>query len=316
MWLSGRHALVTGGTGQIGSFLVERLLDEGVKVSVLSRGEFPQDFLKEHLDDGGVSHVKCDLGRDDDALALDGLEDVAAVFHLSSIVAPVSAAGSARDRFFAYAHDTIDVNIKGTFNLLRMLPGLEYISFASSIAIYGSPAYLPVDEKCPAEPLGPYGASKVAVEKFLQIHSGDAGVPVSLLRYSSAYGPRNMTSRAVPTFVKRMLGGERPIIYGDGTVVRDYCYVADLVEGTMLAAKGKKGGAYNIGSGEGHDTNEIVRLINDVTGNDVEPIYKEAPKDFDIVFDISKARDELGYLPRWDLKAGLSKEIEWQRSLL
>ncbi len=310
MWLEDKHVLVTGGTGQIGSFLVERLLAENVKVSVISRGQYPQNFLSPYIENKEISHIKWDLSRENNIISVkDMLKDVCALFHLSSVTVPVST------DFIGDALYTVDLNVKGTINLLRSLPNLEYICFASSMAVYGKPAYLPVDEHCPTEPLNPYGAAKLTTEKFLQIHSENKAIPISILRYSSVYGPRNMTNRAIPTFIKQVLKNEPPVVYGNGTVIRDYCYVSDIVDATLLAAQKKKNSVYNIGLGKGHTVKEILDIIIELRGEKVRPIYKEAPKDFDFIYDIAKAKKELEYEPRVYLKTGLAREIEWHKTL-
>jgi UDP-glucose 4-epimerase len=305
--LSGKHILVTGGTGQIGSHIVEKLLTYDSEVSILCRKITSSRGIDDLVNENRISFLKCDLAKESDILKIkNSLKDVNLIVHLSSIMSPTSSS------FFEDAVASVNLNIKGTINLLKYTNlSLEYLCYASSMAVYGTPLYLPVDENCPTRPLDAYGASKLTTEKYLQLYSEEYGVPVTILRYSSVYGPRNRTKRAIPTFINNVINDERPIIYGDGSVVRDYIYVSDVADATFSAIQRRKNGVYNIGLGKGHSVKEVVDKILKISGKYLKPVYKDTPKDFDFVYNISRAKNEFGYNPKVDLERGLKNEMAW-----
>jgi UDP-glucose 4-epimerase len=181
------------------------------------------------------------------------------------------------------------------------------------MAVYGAPPYVPLDERCPATPLNSYGASKLSIEKYVAIFGKSRKIPAACLRYSSVFGPGNRSTRAVPTFIKRALRDEALAISGDGNTVRDYLFVADAVEAALSAIAREKSGVFNIGSGRSTKVIDLARVIVSLAGSESSIEIREAPKDFDFVYDISRAEKELEFSPRTPLREGLKKEIEWHR---
>jgi len=311
MSLNGKSILVTGGTGQLGSFLVERLVKDKAYVTVLGRNPGRHESLAKLIKSGKVLFLKCDLAdiRNIEKIGKQ-IADTEYLAHLSSAMEPVYPG------FYENARHDIALNVRGTVSLMRHMGNLNGISFASSMAVYGAPAYNPVDEKCPAEPLNSYGVCKLTVEKLLQIYSKRENIPLAILRYSSIYGPRNMSTRALPTFIKNALRGNDLVIKGDGKTARDYVFVDDAVDATLSALGHKKGGIFNIGYGKGCSIESLAKAIVKVSGSKSRIRKAPSPKDFDFIFDISRARKELRFSPKTGLEQGLNKEIEWHRKHL
>jgi UDP-glucose 4-epimerase len=208
---------------------------------------------------------------------------------------------------------SIETSIKGTYNLLNDFRSkVKKIVFASTLEVYGLPITSPIDETHPTCPLTYYGASKLAAENYISVFSRDNEVKNIILRFSSIYGPGEIYDRAIPNFIKAVIRGEPPIIYGDGSDVRDYLYIEDAVRAIILAIQRDRLGIYNIASGEGISIREIAEKIIRISGKSLKIVFlpRERPLTR-IVFDISKASKELSFSPRTSIDEGLAKEFKW-----
>jgi UDP-glucose 4-epimerase len=187
------------------------------------------------------------------------------------------------------------------------------VYLSSGGTVYGDPRRLPVSEDHPLDPLCSYGIVKVAVEKYLNMYSVLEGLNATVLRVSNPYGGTarrtNDLQGVVPIFLRKMVAGESIEIWGDGSTVRDYIYIDDLID-AMVCALGLQGsGVYNIGSGVGHSLNEVLKILSDVTGIEARVRYS-APRGFDvsrIVLDVSRAKEALGWRPSTTLHQGCSR---------
>ena len=284
--------LVLGGAGFIGSHLVDGLKAAGHQVRVFDR---PREFLD-----------PADLQR-----ALPGAE---LVFHLISTTVPKNSnENPALD---------IESNIAGTARLLELLrkhPPRRLIFISSGGTVYGVPRATPIRESHPTDPISSYGIHKLAIEKYLHMNHALYGLDYRVLRVANAYGERQRTDKAqgaVAVFLERVLRGEPIQIWGDGTVVRDYVYVGDIVQ-ALLKALGYAGGQriFNIGSGRGVSLNELVEAIAAVIGRRPAVQYTAARR-FDVpvnVLDTSLARQELGWTAATPLAVGLRRTYEWMQ---
>ena len=171
------------------------------------------------------------------------------------------------------------------------------------------------------QPISPYGNSKLMNEYIAETEHRINGLNAICLRYFNVYGPRQSPKSeyagVISKFIEKMINGERPIIYGDGEQTRDFVYVKDVVNANILAMESEKvkSGVFNIGTGNETSINELVRTINEILEKNIEPIYEPA-REGDIkrsVADITKAKRKLGYKPRYTLKDGLKKTIEWYK---
>jgi len=310
--LAGKRVLVTGGAGFIGSHLVDRLIEKGCEVVVLDNFD---DFYsgKERNLAGHVGDEKFHLVRGDILnyeLLSHVMKGVEVVFH---------EAAQAGIRYCnlnpGKAHR---VNVEGTLNVLLASRDrkVKRVVYASSSSIFGKTSIVPIGEECPTNPSSPYGATKLAGEKYCLSFHEVYGIDVVCLRYFSVYGPRGRPDQVVYSMAYRMLTGGRPVIYGSGKQRRDFTYVSDVVEATLLAAEteGIGGEVFNIGFGKDFSINELLGTLFNITGLDgVEPEYLESYRgDFErTLADNSKAQRILGWKPKVSLEEGVRRFVEW-----
>ncbi len=294
--------LVTGGAGFIGSHVAEALVARGEDVVVLddlSSGK------RENLPEG-VRLVEGDIREPQDDLFAE--INPAVCFHLA-------AQADVRVSVARPEHDAA-INVLGTVNLLQAaLEQDTRIVFSSTGgAIYGE-CERPAPEDAPRRPLAPYGTSKLAGEEYLATYNRLHETRHVTLRFGNVYGPRqdpHGEAGVVAIFFNRLLSGEQPKIFGDGSQTRDYVYVADVVRATLAAAE-LDGGVFNVGTGRETSVVELSELCRRVAGReDVEPVFAP-PRPGELqrsVLDISRAVDELGWRPEHSLEDGLRETWE------
>lgn len=307
--------LVTGGAGFIGSNLVDRLVLDGHRVTVLddlSRGRMRNLAEARRAPDRHLRFQRCDLV--DDAMAplvIHAKPDV--VFHLA---AHIDVRRSVEDPVGDATR-----NVLGSIRLLEAcrLAGVRKIIYAQSGgAIYGEPpaSALPLTEQFDGHPASPYGASKLAVEEYLHVYHALYGLDWTALALANVYGPRQDPggeAAVVPIFATRMLAGHVATIYGDGTQTRDFVYVDDVVQAFLQAMDRGSGLRCNIGSGRETSVNDLFANLVDQTGYDQDPYYAPArPGELQrIALDTTRARQELGWQPWTELQRGLAVTLEW-----
>jgi nucleoside-diphosphate-sugar epimerase len=298
--------LVTGGGGFIGSHLVERLLRDGLDARVLD------NFATGHRVNLAAVEADVELIEGDIQSyervhnAVRGCE---VVFHLAALP---SVPRSIQDPLTSTAS-----NVTGTLNVLLASrdEGVRRVVFSSSSSVYGPQREYPQCEDAAARPISPYGVSKLAAEGYCRAFTQVYGLETVALRYFNVFGPRqdplSQYSAVIPKFITAVLEGERPVIFGDGEQSRDFTYVDNAVEGTLLAstADGVAGDTFNLACGEATTLNQLLDHIREISAKDVEAIYEERqPGDLQrSQADISRAREALGYEPEVDIRAGLEK---------
>ncbi len=304
--VSTQRVLVTGGAGFIGSHIVDELLNRGFETFILdnfSRGNL--NNLEDNLHNPLLHIVHGDISQIKDTLK--DLKDLDVVFHEAAIA---SVTDSVRNPAKVF-----DSNVASTMKVMDFCldAGVKKIIFASSSAVYGD---LPKDilkEDLVCKPTSPYGASKLAVENYLYGYWRTYGLKSVSLRYFNVYGPRqsnNEYSGVIPIFADRLLNNTSPIIYGDGSQIRDFVNIKDVVDGNMLAMASNNavGEIFNIGTGVPTSILDLVHIAKKILGkNEITPIFNEA-RAGDIVqslSDISRARNLLGYNPRINIQNGL-----------
>lgn len=208
-----------------------------------------------------------------------------------------------------------EANLTGTLNVLLTSRdrGVKKVVYASSCAVYGDTPLLPHREDTLPNPQSPYAVTKLAGEYYCQIFHQVYNLPTVCLRYFNIYGPRQDSdshyAAVIPRFISRIFQGEPPIIFGDGEQTRDFTFVKDAVEATILAAESDAIGIYNIGSGRKISINELAKIIIRTSGSkEIKPIH-QAPRPGDIKHsqaDISKLK-AFGYEPEYNLENGLKK---------
>ena len=302
-------SLVLGGNGFIGSHLVAGLLEEGYQVRIYDRS--PNRF---HTTPRNAEYVEGELGNH--GLIRAAVEGVETVFHFVSTTLPKT---SNDDPIYDVRSNLID-----TLQLLESCveAGVRKVVFASSGGtVYGQPQTMPIAEDHPTIPITSYGIVKLAVEKYLGLFDYLHGLDYTVLRISNPYGPyQNPGGQqgAVPVFLYRLRTGQPVTIWGDGSVVRDYLYISDLVEALKLAAEtDTKKKVFNVGSGLGTTLNELVAIIAEVTGERPEVEYV-AGRALDVpanVLDVARVREELGWSATVGLAEGIEHTWRWIRTL-
>jgi nucleoside-diphosphate-sugar epimerase len=217
--------------------------------------------------------------------------------------------------------ETNRVNVDGTLNVLVAArdANVKRVVFAGSSSVYGETPTLPKREDMPAAPISPYGLSKLAGEIYGQVFQRCYGLEFVSLRYFNVFGPRqdpgSPYSGVLSLFNAALLNGTQPTVYGDGEQSRDFTYVGNAVEANLLACEAKRaaGLAINIGTGSRYTLNQTLALLEKITGRPAKAKYGP-PREGDIhdsQADISRAKDVLGYNPRFGFEEGLKNTWEW-----
>ena len=313
--------LVTGGAGFIGGHLAERFVCDGHDVVVLDNFDpFYDTRIKEHTvevcedatknGDGSYRLVEGDVR--DAELVEELVADVDYVYHQAAQAGVRPSVENPRK------YD--EVNVDGTLNLLDAArdTGIERFVMASSSSVYGKPEYLPYDEVHPTTPVSPYGASKLAAERYACAYSEVYDLPTVALRYFTVYGPRMRPNMAISNFVSRCVNGESPVIYGDGTQTRDFTFIEDVVEANvaLLEEDAADGEALNIGSTDNIEILTLAEEIRDQIAPELELEFADR-HDADAEHthaDSSKAGELLGYEPTRTIREGVEEFIEWYRA--
>lgn len=305
--MSINKVLVTGGAGFIGSHLVDELIREGFEVTVLdnlSTGRIGN--IKHHLEKKRFHFIEGDI-RDRKNVE-EALEDVEAVFHLASITSvPYSV---------KHPKITFEINVDCTRKLLEacLRNSVEKFIYVSTCAVYGEPRYLPVDEEHPANPISPYGVSKLKAEELCMKFSEESGLKVTVLRPFNIYGSRQRNDQyggVISSFIGRLREGKPPIIYGDGEQTRDFIYVDDAVRAFILALSHDNavGQIFNIATGVPVSINKTASLLIGMFGaKEVKPRYAGSREgDIRHIYaDVEKAKIHFGFEPWVSLEEGLS----------
>ncbi len=309
MNFNNKKILVTGGAGFVGSNLVNKLVEGGASVTVLD--DLFTGNKKNIKDIDDVQFVEGTVTDYDTVARL--VKKVDLVFHLAVRNIIVSTVSPLQD---------FEVNTKGTFNVLLAVKeyGIERLLYTSSASVYGNSRYLPINEDDHLSILNPYAASKLAGENYCFAFYESYNVPVVVLRYSNVYGinqsPKNPYCGVVSKFFDQLLKEKAPQIHGDGEQTRDFTYVEDVVEATLLAAKSPKaeGEVFNVGTGKETSVNELVDKMSRLTNNLIPPKYIDK-RDIDNirrrVLNIEKIRRILRWAPSTTLTRGLDKTYSW-----
>ena len=304
------HLLITGGAGFIGSHIAEALVADGHRVRIFDNLSSGHLHNLDHLKDR-VEFVRGDV-RDRAAIGT-AMQGMTHCFHEAVLVSVFESV----ERPF----DNHDINMSGTLNVLQAVrdAGVQRVVFASSAAIYGNDPELPKRETMRPQPASPYAAGKITGEYYLSIFAQLYGVQTVSLRYFNVFGPRqdpkSMYSGVISKFTDDVKAGRAPTIFGDGQQTRDFVFVKDVVQANLKAMFGTKvgaGEACNVATGQTASLLDMVRVLGELTGRTITPNFKDARKG-DIQHssaDIAKARQLLGYEPKFTLKTGLQALLQ------
>jgi UDP-glucose 4-epimerase len=314
--------LVTGGAGYIGSFMVKRLLERGDEVTVvdsLERGH------KEVIDE----RAKFIQGNLLDKKLVEEVfkEKYDGVIHFAGFI----SMGESMENPYLYFQD----NVFASLNILEEMAktGNNNLIFSSSAGVYGNPAQIPIPEESATNPTNPYGESKLMVEKIMGWYGKTKKLSTVALRYFNAAGAsldgsmgeqHNPESHIIPKVIEALLKNQSFGLFGtdyktkDGTCVRDYIHVLDLVEAHVLAlekiSKTPGNYVYNVGTGNGFSNKEIIAMVEKVSGQSINVQNSpRRPGDADeLIADASKIKSELGFSPKYsDLETIVKTAWAW-----
>ena len=311
--------LVTGGAGFIGSHITTALIERGDRVRVfdnlcsgklenlapLEIGEFesgaPIEFLRGDITDGDSVKEAC--------------SDVQGIFHEA---AQVSVPRSVEDPEASYL-----INVMGTLRVLEAAraANVRHVVFAASSAAYGESVSLPKIETMTTDPVSPYASGKVAAEQLMKVWGRCFGLKTVCLRYFNVFGPRQADDSpytgVIALFVRALLEGRSPRIYGDGEQTRDMTYIENVVEINLraMAADLPPGTVINVGGGQRISINELYRAIAEGLGSELEPDYapERAGDVRHSLASVERAKELLGWTPGVDWRAGLERTLVWYR---
>lgn len=305
--------LVTGGAGFIGSHLSEHLLHAGYDVRVLDN--FSTGRRENILAIAGdIELVEGDVRSYERVhTAVRGCD---VVVHQAALP---SVPRSIQDPLTSNAS-----NVVGTLNVLLAARDndVRRVIYASSSSIYGGSKTLPMSEDLPVAPISPYAVGKLAGEGYCRSFWEVYALETLALRYFNVFGlrqdPLSQYAAVIPSFINAFLSDRRPVVYGDGNQTRDFTYVSNVVDGTVLTLRAQDvaGKVFNIACGEQVSVNRLIDELRKITGKDVEPRYA-APRRGEMMHthaDISRAARELGYRPTIGLEEGLRLTVAYYES--
>lgn len=301
-----RRALVTGGAGFIGSHIVKSLLKIGVEVAILDNLSMGK---MENVPPEAI-FIRGDILNDDDLRK--SLSDVDVIFHEAAKV-------RIRSPLSEFYSDTVN-NFMGTLNILKICKdtNVKKFIFASSMAVYAdSPSPNPIKEDYTQEPLSLYGTCKLVTERYCLNILNRLNIDCIVLRYFNTYGSGQTYTPyvgVITIFVKRLLEGKVPVIYGDGEQQRDFIYVVDVAKANILAMESDvRNEIFNIGTGKGTSVNEIASLICKKMGSNIQPTYcSEQLGELKFsVADVTKAKKLLGFQTVGRLEDKVNEVIDY-----
>lgn len=321
--------LVTGGAGYIGSFMTKSLVEDGHEVFVIDNLERGHENIVDH----SAKFIKEDIRNEEALDKFFAEEKVDAILHFAGLISVEESTKNPE----LYE----EVNVGGSEILFRTAQknGVKNFIFSSSAAVYGNPTQVPIPEDHVKNPTSPYGKTKLETEINLsKLKEEDPEVSFACLRYFNASGAdldgrmgeaHSPETHIIPLAIKAAMNGNEFKLFGtdyetpDGTCVRDYIHVLDLVEAHKLALKkilNEKGGYfYNVGTGAGVSNKEVVEMIRKVSGLDLKTVEAERrPGDADkLIADASRIKDALGFSPKYsDLSTIIESAWKWHSSNL
>jgi UDP-glucose 4-epimerase len=299
-----KKALVTGGTGFIGSHIVDELVKRGCEVTVIEHlsktTNLEQSKNSIRMVQGAVTDKK---------LIEENVSDVDVIFHeascnlVRSTISPIEG---------------LLVNTEGTLNILESMKENAknaVIVYASTGSVYGEPKYFPQDEEHPCNPVSPYGISKLASEQYIRFFAKQYGLKTVILRYYGVIGRRQSLDNVISIFTRNILAGKSPVIEGDGEQKVHFTSVKDVVAANMLSYEVEKGYGltFNIAGNEKITINELARKICHILDRPFDPSYKENKVGHISNFDPSTrlAADVLGFVPKDKLEDVIIDITEW-----
>jgi UDP-glucose 4-epimerase len=304
--MKNKRVVVTGGLGFIGSHLVEELCQKNEVIIVDNESTGSVENI-EHLDLDNISLDLGDINQIDLNKSFDGCDYV---FHHAAMASvPASVADPLQCNL---------VNVTGTLKVLLAARenDVRKVVFASSAAVYGDSTNFPLSESTPIKSVSPYALSKSAGEMYCELFADIYELSTISLRYFNVFGPRqdpnSQYASVIPHFINAILNEKRPIIFGDGEQSRDFIYVKHIIDANLKACQSDQTGSFNIATGKSTTINQLVHIINETMGKNIDPNYDD-PRPGDVkhsLADISKAKI-FGFNPSTNFFEELSETVKW-----
>jgi UDP-glucose 4-epimerase len=299
-----RSCVVLGGGGFLGTNLCRRLMSSGHRVRAFGhRGLFSAALT-------GVDWLQADFS--DRAAIAGAVEGAEVAFHLIHSTVPNSANLDMAD--------DVRQNLLPTLAFLELArsAGVKRVVFLSSGGtIYGPPRQIPIEETAPTEPITAYGISKLAIEKYLALYQRLYGLDYRILRVANPFGPFQVAIKGqglIAEIISRAINRERIEVWGDGSVVRDFIFVDDVVDALEIAANDDSNERiFNIGSGTGRSVREVLATIEHSLASKLDIAWKRG-RAVDVavsILSVKRARDKLGWAPKTSFESGIEKTIAW-----
>lgn len=307
-----KKCIIFGGNGFIGSHLAESLVQRGYCVKVFDTFQSGTGNLSGIINEVEIIEGNFLDGND----VSEAVEGIDFVFHYVSTTNPAT---SVDDPVF-----DIESNLAGSVRLLQaaVRADVKKVIFPSSGGtIYGKTQGKPLRESSPLNPVNPYAISKLGIERYLDYFHQSFGLEYLILRYSNPYGERQnpyAKQGVIPIFLNKIKKNEKPVIYGDGSAIRDYIYIKDAIDATISVFESKTNErVFNIGSGQGTSLNQLIDIMSEVTGKECIPDYMKDTGVYlsKFVLDISRIKQETGWEPSVDLDEGIKRTWEWIKAL-
>jgi len=314
MELKGKNILVTGGTGFLGSYIVQRCLDEKARVRVFSTGTQLHN-IRHLLKNPRLHFIASDMG---DAASLGkAVRGVDLVFHFASFTKTQES--------YQYPMKDFQTNVVGSMLLLEAMKdhGVKQIVFASTGKVYGQPCYSPVDENHPISPQEPYSVGKYSIERYVLLYHKLYQMNYLILRIFGIYGPRQLPkpgslAGVISILVENILKFGKVDIYGNGSLKRDFLYIDDFVEFCCALIRGNRWQQIlNVASGKTVDLRGVLKIIAKEIYPATFKINYKAPlkSDIDLCPDVSLLKKVSCYKPKVTLQDGIARYIAWYKDI-
>jgi UDP-glucuronate 4-epimerase len=311
--------LLTGGAGFIGSHLAERLLGLGHKLILL---DDLNDFYSPVMKQCNLAEIKTRGDYEFAEIDICDLADLTRLFkkHRPDVVVHLAARAGVRpslEQPLLYEH----VNVQGTLHLLELARQftVQRFVFASSSSIYGTTSQTPfTEDEANPNPISPYGVTMLAGEKLCYCYARLYAIPTVCLRFFTVYGPRQRPDLAIHKFARLIHEGREIPMFGDGSSLRDYTFIDDIVDGiTAALSLQTEFEVFNLGNSQPVSLSKMIRLLGDRLGRPVQIAVQEfQPGDMPFTHaNLSKARGMLGYEPKVPFEEGLSRFVSWFKTV-
>lgn len=314
--IKNKSIAIAGGAGFIGTSLVEQLLPENNFIVIIDNFNDYYQGKKENL----ASVTKNYKNSKDFEIVKGNLIGKTILSNLDydfDIMFNLAAQAGVRYSIENAAEVTKN-NIVSALNILEyaLNNDIKKVVYASSSSVYGNPIYTPCDEDHPKNPISPYAVSKLCGEIYADYYFREYKLPVTSLRFYTVYGPRGRPDMAIRKFFNLIFQNKEISIYGDGSQLRDFTYVSDLVNGLILAGEKAEssGEVFNLGCSNPISVNELINKMYEISRRPKKVKYIEKQRgDVDITYsNTNKAKELLNYIPKVNIYDGLKKTYDWQ----